>query len=464
MKGSQGLDALATLCGGASKALDEEKNQRKDTANQSNQPIGSLPLSQQFSSPSSLMNVSNSNDNSVAQQQQQQPQPQGNSLQHLNPQLSTFLNSGMANQNMVNSNNDNALAFQQMVYLNLLQNQNNNVANVLGSQQAQASTQFVDQNNNALAMVLALQEAASQNNNNNNQHIAQFQQQQLSIAPNHQSPDQNRNSNTLMQQNSYQNTQQSGNNDLHQPILMRHPQVGDSTIGQQKDEGRERSNSVLFSPEDKKMAKRAANRRSAQLSRKRKKQYIEELKDENSDLRRMELILRSIPDLIVSFDSSGKIGFISQSVNKFLAFKPEELEGKSFWDRLCGDSVRLLKAAFMDALAARENDSTSTPLGNGVWELRLQDKNQETIMVTLNGVVHFTGDAPECVCSIRIADGKTPSKKDGLKPMPPPQQSVFGGDDATGEKKSLTITAKAEEAPKKNPRLTAQISDADSNC
>ena len=160
MKGSQGLDALATLCGGASKALDEEKNQRKDTANQSNQPIGSLPLSQQFSSKSSLMNVSNSNDNSVAQQQQQQqPQPQGNSLQHLNPQLSTFLNSGMANQNMVNSNNDNALAFQQMVYLNLLQNQNNNVANVLGSPQAQASTQFVDQNNNALAMVLALQEA-----------------------------------------------------------------------------------------------------------------------------------------------------------------------------------------------------------------------------------------------------------------------------------------------------------------
>ena len=73
----------------------------------------------------------------------------------------------------------------------------------------------------------------------------------------------------------------------------------------------------------------------------------------------MELILRSIPDLVISFDSSGKIGFVSQSVCKFFSFTPEELEGKSFWDRLCEDSVRLLKAAFMDALAARENESTS---------------------------------------------------------------------------------------------------------
>lgn len=79
---------------------------------------------------------------------------------------------------------------------------------------------------------------------------------------------------------------------------------------------RDRSNSGVFSSDDKKLLKRAANRRSAQLSRKRKKQYIEELKDENADLRRMELILRSIPDMIVSFDSSGKIGL---SLNLFVS-------------------------------------------------------------------------------------------------------------------------------------------------
>lgn len=152
---------------------------------------------------------------------------------------------------------------------------------------------------------------------------------------------------------------------------------------------------------NKKQQKRAANRRSAQLSRKRKKLFIEELKEENDELRRKEAILRSIPDLIVVFDSSGKLWFVSQSVSRFLDMIPEELEGTSFWDRLCEDSVRLLKAAFMDSLAARKNDSESAPLGSGVWELRLVDKDGGYKVVTLNGVVHFSGDAPECVCCIR---------------------------------------------------------------
>lgn len=158
------------------------------------------------------------------------------------------------------------------------------------------------------------------------------------------------------------------------------------------------------STDDKKQQKRAANRRSAQLSRKRKKQFIEELKEENDELRRKEQILRSIPDLIVVFDSSGKLGFVSQSVSRFLDISSEDLEGTSFWDRLCEDSVRLLKAAFMDSLAARKADSDTAPLGSGVWELRLINKDSNHIIVTLNGVVHFSGEAPECVCCIRPRD------------------------------------------------------------
>jgi PAS domain S-box-containing protein len=163
----------------------------------------------------------------------------------------------------------------------------------------------------------------------------------------------------------------------------------------------------MHPPDGKKQLKRAANRRSAQLSRKRKKLYIEELKEENDELRRKEQILMSIPDLIVVFDSAGKLWFVSQSVNRFLDFLPEELEGTSFWNRLCEESVRLLKAAFMDALAARNVDMDTAPLGSGVWELRLLDKDGSQKVVTLNGVVHFSGDAPECVCSIRPRDNKT---------------------------------------------------------
>jgi PAS domain S-box-containing protein len=156
--------------------------------------------------------------------------------------------------------------------------------------------------------------------------------------------------------------------------------------------------------QDKRQLKRVANRKSAQLSRKRKKMFIEELKDENDGLRRKEQILKSIPDLIVVFDSTGKLWFVSESVSRFLDFSVDELEGSSFWNRLCEDSVRLLKAAFMDSLAARQPDSDTAPLGKGFWKLRLVDKDGTQKIVTLNGVVHFAGERPECVCSIRPQD------------------------------------------------------------
>jgi transcriptional regulator with PAS, ATPase and Fis domain len=163
--------------------------------------------------------------------------------------------------------------------------------------------------------------------------------------------------------------------------------------------------------EDKKVLKREANRRSAQLSRKRKKQFTEELKEENDELRKKELILKSIPDLVVVFDSTGRLWFVSESVSRFLKFTASELEGTSVWDRLCEDSTRLLKAAFMDSLAARQAGSDTAPLGTGLWELRLVDKDGTQKVITLNGVVHFAGDRPECVCSIRPSQVSQPNNK-----------------------------------------------------
>ena len=196
------------------------------------------------------------------------------------------------------------------------------------------------------------------------------------------------------------------------------------------------TDSLTANIEEKKVMKRAANRRSAQLSRKRKKQFIEDLREENAILRRKEQILRSIPDLVVVFDSAGRLLFVSESVGRLLSFKSHELDGSSFWERLCDESVKLLKAAFMDALAARNSDvgsvassnsskskakkgkakgamdddmdlePDSVPLGCGMWELRLVDKDGSHHLVTLTGVVHFPSDesghsTPECVCSIR---------------------------------------------------------------
>jgi PAS domain S-box-containing protein len=223
--------------------------------------------------------------------------------------------------------------------------------------------------------------------------------------------------------------------------------------------------------DDRKQQKRAANRRSAQLSRKRRKQFIDELREENVDLRRKKEILMSIPDLIVMFDSSGKLWFVSDSVSRFLDFSPRDLEGTSFWERLCDESVRLLKAAFMDALAARKSNTDTPPLGSGVWELRLVDKDGSHKVVTLNGVVHFSGESPECVCSIRPREehveltaalpthGNVSIRNPVtqlIRPTIRPQQSVISNvsSEAASQIPRVKVRAVA--------RRAAQISDGDS--
>lgn len=236
---------------------------------------------------------------------------------------------------------------------------------------------------------------------------------------------------------------------------------------------------------EKKELKRAANRRSAQLSRKRKKHFIEELKDENDELKRKERILRSIPDLIVVFDSAGRLGFVSDSVSNFLDCSPSDLEGTSFWHRLCDESVKLLKAAFMDALAARRAGVDTSPLGDGLWVLRLKSTNGSQKLVILNGVVHFSGEKPECVCSIRPKYNHKTSVKntcggenvilrhmdtasegedtDTAEANIKPQQSVVSG---SSDDSLLAVIGKRHKVPnvslRNRSRVAAQISDGES--
>uniref|UniRef100_A0A7S2YS82 PAS domain-containing protein n=1 Tax=Entomoneis paludosa TaxID=265537 RepID=A0A7S2YS82_9STRA len=207
-------------------------------------------------------------------------------------------------------------------------------------------------------------------------------------------------------------------------------------------------------PEDKKEQKRAANRRSAQLSRKRKKQFIEELKDENDELRRKEQILKSIPDLVVVFDSTGKLWFVSQSISRFIQYEASELEGRSFWERLCPDSVRQLKAAFMDSLAARESHTDTVPLGAGLWDLRLLDKDGTPVTVTLNGVVHFAGERPECVCCIRPKDSSALPSDEEERPRAVQRQAMVS------DESTALAGAQVAEKVKAQGRDAIRISDS----
>lgn len=63
-----------------------------------------------------------------------------------------------------------------------------------------------------------------------------------------------------------------------------------------------------------KMQRRQANRKSAQLSRARKKAHLEELKEENSRLQHMVDILDSQAEFIFSFTAKGQITYIPDRI------------------------------------------------------------------------------------------------------------------------------------------------------
>lgn len=67
-----------------------------------------------------------------------------------------------------------------------------------------------------------------------------------------------------------------------------------------------------------KMLRRAANRRSAQLSRARKKANLEELKIENNRLQRLVDILDSQPELVFCINIEGSISYMSERTESFM--------------------------------------------------------------------------------------------------------------------------------------------------
>jgi len=176
-------------------------------------------------------------------------------------------------------------------------------------------------------------------------------------------------------------------------------------------------------------AKKNAYSNSAHLSRKRKKRLFEELQAENSKLRHTEAILQSVPDLIIVFDSSGCISFVSSSVSKFICNTCDKLEGTSFLDLLTKESRNMIQTAFIDAISLKRHaGQQATPLrcGKAIRINFLDDKtsnennkkeDEDYTSISsisneigslslrsflLRGIVHFSGVEPECVSSIRL--------------------------------------------------------------
>ncbi|KAL3802608.1 hypothetical protein HJC23_011932 [Cyclotella cryptica] len=155
-------------------------------------------------------------------------------------------------------------------------------------------------------------------------------------------------------------------------------------------------------------AKRDANCVNSHIRGKRKQLSVDNLISENAELKRQVQILEAVPDLVVAFEFSGRIFFASQSLLECLGLnKPEEVEGTLLWEWITEDSISLLRTAFADALEEKvRSQGDSAPLAGGnalLIHFYVKDEQgcDESILVSLKGVVHVDGDVPECVCSIR---------------------------------------------------------------
>lgn len=80
-----------------------------------------------------------------------------------------------------------------------------------------------------------------------------------------------------------------------------------------------------------KMLRRAANRKSAQLSRARKKAHMEDLKVENARLQKVVDILESQPEILFTVTMDGRITYIS---DKTMLYLKSIMSGLFMYDEL----------------------------------------------------------------------------------------------------------------------------------
>jgi PAS domain-containing protein len=114
--------------------------------------------------------------------------------------------------------------------------------------------------------------------------------------------------------------------------------------------------------EEKRTAKRVANRKSACTSRARKKALVEEMTKANARLRRQAMILALLPDMVVAITEDGEITFCSAQVERVLRHPVTELVGAKLTDILVPSSREALGRLTSDLIAtanSKEGDASN---------------------------------------------------------------------------------------------------------
>ncbi len=111
--------------------------------------------------------------------------------------------------------------------------------------------------------------------------------------------------------------------------------------------------------EEKRHAKRLANRKSAYTSRARKKALIEEMTRDNARLRRQALILSYLPDPVVAIRADGTITFCSMQVERVLRHDASSLLGANIEDIIVPSSRESIRGLIRDLIMAEQRAALS---------------------------------------------------------------------------------------------------------
>jgi hypothetical protein len=110
--------------------------------------------------------------------------------------------------------------------------------------------------------------------------------------------------------------------------------------------------------EERRINKRASNRRSASTSRARKKALVEEMTRLNAKLRRQALILSLLPDMVLAIDVDGVITFCSAQAERILQHNSEDLVGAKLSQLLVPPSRDAL-SRLVDELVATQSKAAA---------------------------------------------------------------------------------------------------------
>lgn len=111
--------------------------------------------------------------------------------------------------------------------------------------------------------------------------------------------------------------------------------------------------------EEKKHAKRLANRKSASTSRARKKALVQEMTELNARLKRQALILSLLPDLVVVVNLDGVVTFCNEQVERVLSHKGADLVGTKLVNILVPSSRRRLENLMKTLSKSNQRETVS---------------------------------------------------------------------------------------------------------